>query len=249
MTPRPASRILAVAAVALAACGAGDAPRTFAVGEHRVSVRVPGGWEVREQGRAVRLRSAGVELVLQDLGPAGPLGIRREAERAQDLWRAGRVDEARWRLANVPLPPWRFANAVEERALRTMWFNLAGESSRALPYDAAAPRLVEVLAAVARLPERTLPELADAGLATLGHDERRDVKARAPVTVGGNEALDVETWTRLAHTSPRRYVFVRNDDFLLALYTATDADAGAVKTLVAVRDSLQFPPAAASDRR
>lgn len=248
MTARHGAWLVAVLA-ALAACGARDAPRTFVVGEHRVSVRIPAGAEVLDQGRQVRLRAAGGELVLQDMGPAGPLGIRREVERAQELWRTGRVDEARWRLAGVPLPSEIFAGPADERAFRATWRGLTSEASRTLAYDAIAPRFVEVLGAIAALPERALPELADAGLAVLGHDARRDVKARAPVSVGGNDALDVETWNRLAHTSPRRFVFVRNDDFLLALYTETDVDADAAKEFVAVRDSLQFPPAAASDRR
>lgn len=248
-TPR-AAWLLAASAAAFAACGAHDAPRTFAIGEHRVSARVPAGWEVLDQGRQVRLRGAGAELVLQDLGAAGPVGLRREVERAQDLWRAGRVDEARWRLYNVPLPEYLFATPEQARAFRDAWSGVTADAARALTGDEPARRFVAVMGAVAELREPTLPELARHGLAVLGHDERRDVRASEPVAVAGGDALDVQTWNRLAHTSPRRFVFVRNDDFLLVLYTAADADGDAATAFTAVRDSLQLlPAAAASDRR
>jgi hypothetical protein len=88
-----------------------------------------------------------------------------------------------------------------------------------------------------------LPDMnarADWGLKELDHDGRRDVKSRRVLAVDGREAMDVETWNRLSHTWPQRFLLVLNGDHLLALYTPRLADAETVKAYETIRDSLHF---------
>lgn len=88
--------------------------------------------------------------------------------------------------------------------------------------------------------DANLDELVDWGLAAIGHDQRRDVKSRRPVTLDGREAMDVETWHRLDHSNPQRIFFVRDDGDLLALHTAGMAFKDALAAFDAIRESLHF---------
>jgi hypothetical protein len=85
-----------------------------------------------------------------------------------------------------------------------------------------------------------LNSIVDWGLKGLDHDGRRDVKSRRVLAVDGREAQDVETWNRLSHTWPQRFLFVSNGGHLLALYTPRLADAETVKAYETIRDSLHF---------
>ena len=241
----------ALLAALLSGCGPREAPRAFEVGEHRGRLAVPAGWEALDHGKALRLRNGGGEIALQDLGPAGPQGIRREVERARDLWQAGRVEEARWRLRNVPVPPDLFASVAARDAFWSAWSGLSSDSAKDTPFGEIEAVFAEVLGHVDTMPLRDLRALADAGLAALGHDQRRDVRSREATKVGGRDALLVDTWNRLSHTGLQRLLFVPNDGYLFALYTAPQADAESAAAFDSVRASLQFAPvgAAASERR
>ena len=61
--------------------------------------------------------------------------------------------------------------------------------------------------------------------------------------MGGRDALDVDTWNRLSHANPQRFLFIAHDGYLLALYTARQADAEALSAFASVRDSLHFTAA------
>ena len=248
MSPRDSRLVVGLLLALLAGCDLREAPRAFELGEHRGQVRVPAGWTALDHGRQWRLRNREAALVLQDLGAAGPPGIRREVERARELWRRGGVDEARWRLRNVPVPRELFPTAAERETFWAAWSAFFGDPARVVPYAEIDSTFSDVLARVDALPPPDLPALADAGLKALGHDQRRDVKSRQALKVGGRDALDVETWNRLSHANPQRFLFIAHDGYLLALYTAGQADAEMLSAFASVRDSLHFA-AADSARR
>ena len=248
MRTRGSGLAVALLLALLAGCDSREAPRAFELGMHRGQVRVPAGWVALDQGRQWRLRKGEAELVLQDLGAAGPDGIRREVARARELWRAGHVEEARWRLRNVTVPRELFPTAVDREAFWATWSGFFGDPAKTAPYAAIEPTFSDALARVDALPAPDLPALADAGLKALGHDQRRDVKSRQSLMVGGRDALDVDTWNRLSHAHPQRFLFIAHDGYLLALYTARQADAEALSAFASVRDSLHFA-AADSARR
>ena len=83
-------------------------------------------------------------------------------------------------------------------------------------------------------------QLIDWALEELGHNQRREVKSRREVTIDGRKALDIETWQRLDHTNPQRFLFVIDDNDLLALYTEGMAFQDTLAAFDAIRDSLHF---------
>ena len=85
-----------------------------------------------------------------------------------------------------------------------------------------------------------LDALIEWGLQAVGHDRRREVRSRRPVTLDGREAIDIETWNRLDHTNPQRIFFVREADDLLALHTTGMARQDTLAAFAAIRDSLHF---------
>lgn len=248
MRTRGSRLAVALIVALLAACDSREAPRAFELGPHRGHVRVPSGWAALDHGRQWRLRKGEAELVLQDLGTAGPQGIRREVERARELWRAGRVEEARWRLRNVVVPRERFPTAGGREAFWAAWSAFFADPATVVPYADIDLAFSDVLARVDALPRPNLAELSDAGLTALGHDQRRDVKSRNALKVGGRDAVDVETWNRLSHASPQRFLFIAHDGYLLALYTPRQADAGTLEAFASVRDSLHFTVADSAHR-
>lgn len=250
MTFRGAASLIVALAIALLGCGARETPRAFEIGAHRGEVVVPAGWKVDDQGRAWRLRSGDAELVLRDLGPVGPEGIRREVDRAEVLWRTGRVEEAQWRLANVRVPNSLFATTAAREKFWSAWSKISANAAKERPYAQMRPAFEELATHVAAIPSRTLPELAEDGLAMLDHGPRRDVKSRQSTTVGGREAYDVVTWNRLTHAYVQRMVFVLDGGYLFALYTPREADAESMRALESVRASLVFAgPVVDSARR
>jgi len=93
-------------------------------------------------------------------------------------------------------------------------------------------------------PPRDLDELIDWGLAQVGagvgHDKRREVKSRRTVMLDGREAVNIETWYRLDHSSPQRILFVDDEGELLALHTERMALADSLAAFDTIRDSLHF---------
>jgi hypothetical protein len=85
--------------------------------------------------------------------------------------------------------------------------------------------------------------LADTDAIALGGtrvDQRREVKSRRAIKIDQREAMEIDTWNRLDHTWPQRYLFVRADDDLLVLSTPRLADDETVEAFERIRDSLHF---------
>ena len=61
------------------------------------------------------------------------------------------------------------------------------------------------------------------GLKNLKEGEQRDEASRTRLTVGGKDAVLVETWDRLSHNWPRRFLFVWSGQDFVVLYTMAGA--------------------------
>jgi len=83
-------------------------------------------------------------------------------------------------------------------------------------------------------------DLESGALARLSPDDRREVKSTRTLLVGNHDAREIETWNRLDHTWPQRYVFVRADEDVIALHTPRLADPATLKAFESIRDSLHF---------
>lgn len=219
--------------------------RAVAVGEHRLFVAVPSGWQVLDQGRQVVFRKAAAEseLVLSDLGAARPEGFRKEVLRARDLWRAGRESEARSRLREVPLRDKLFATRDDYDRLFAAWQALEG-----MPLDTTFANVNvlfdKFLHVIDSTQPPTLEAIADDTLPRIGHDEQRfELKSRQTTRVDGREAIAVDTWRSLTHTDLRRYLIVVNEGRVLVLRCERCSDPLINDGFDQVSESLHFAPA------
>ena len=80
----------------------------------------------------------------------------------------------------------------------------------------------------------------DALSAGVGHDQQREIKSRREVSIDGRSGTDIETWSRLDHGNPQRFLLIRDGDDLLALRTERMAFADTLAAFDAIRDSLHF---------
>jgi hypothetical protein len=248
LEPRPAVLILVglLSAVALG-CGPRPVRHVLTLGTERVSVATPAGWEIVDRGDAVILRKADMALRIETIGPVGPVGIRREVERARQLWRAGRAKDARWRLRTVRVPDALFATVAQREAFWAAWSEVSNEDADGRTTDVGFDHL---LANVELLGRMEPDALADAWLARDDPDRRRDVAARNHRTVDRRPAIVLDTWQRFDHTQRRRVALVFDDGYALALQTGQGSFgqgpfAPQVVVLELILTSLRFEPAAA----
>jgi hypothetical protein len=223
----------------VAGCGARNSAE-YTIGEQRVSVNIPAGWEAFDEGKQIRIHKAPADVVLRDLGAAGPKGYRHEVEQARELWRKGRGDEARARMHRMELPHDQLEARTDGNSFRDAWYGVV-EAPKEAAFAELSPWFETIVAGIDALPPPDLRAVADASLAKLGHDARRDVKSRITATIDGRDALDVETWNRLSHATPQRLLFVLNDGYLLAFYTGQGADTDAMTAFETMRAGLHFP--------
>jgi hypothetical protein len=195
----------------------------LAPGEHRITVAVPLGWSVANQGSEIRIRQGTIAdgeriIEIRDLGPAGLEGVRDEVERARDLWSSGRDLDARWRLRRIAVPREWFPTAIRRRDFWGAMDEVTG-APRGAGYDQVQDAFDALIDSVRAL---EAPPLDAAVASALGSIEdlknRREIGPRRLATIDGREAVVLETHYRLTHSDPRRYVVVRNGSRLLALW-------------------------------
>ena len=188
------------------------------IGVHHVSIVAGPDWRHVDQGRRHQLRRGEILLVLEDLGPVGREGIRREVERARDLCRRGREGEARTLMGQVPVPAEHFPSLDERQAFWRSWHEVSGAPA-GLDAAAMADRFDRLLDAITALRDRTAEEEVDGALRAMGEDQRRSVASQVVLRQEGREAVIVETWNRLSHEDRRRFALVRDAGYLLVLRT------------------------------
>jgi hypothetical protein len=231
----------------LAACAQPEPVRhSLTLGTERVSVATPEGWELVDRGDAVILRKADMDLRLETIGPVGPVGIRREVERARQLWSEGRDQDSRWRLRTVRVPDALFATPAQREAFWAAWHEVSDENAS---HGAIAAGFDHILASVAEMKPMDHDALADAWLAQVDPHRRREVASRRALTVDGRPAIVLDTWYRVDHTQPRRIALVFDDGYALALQTGQGAFgpgplAPQVVMVELLLGSLRFEPAA-----
>jgi len=217
---KPARGSIAIALV-LVAIGCGKPPErhVFTVGVHHVSTMTPVAWEVFNHGREILIRNGDHQVAMRDIGPVGPVGIRREVEAARELWRNGRDEDARWRLSTVPVPEDLFATVAARRAFWDDWSAIS--NAREHPSFAEVdPAFTRLLARIATLPKRTLDQLAEASLFEKDRDRRLlEIASRRHVAIDGRDVLIVDTWYKLTHGQRERAAFVLENGYLMTVRT------------------------------
>ena len=215
-------------------------PTVVTVGVHRVAFRVPDGWLHFDHGREQGFESGLLQMSIADLGPVDGLGYARAIEEAWDLWREGRLEDAREALGRIRLRA-AFASVEAWRAFRVHWDVVAQEGDVAPPgeLDEAYRSILET---VRGLPPPSLEDLAEAALVDLGHDQRRSVAERRPVLIDDRDGMWVDTWDRLSHDYRQRFLFVVSEGHLLVVHTDLGALSEMEEALDALAGSLVFRP-------
>ena len=229
--------LLAAAFLGLTGC----APRRveFEVGRHHVRFELPREWQAFERDQQLVLRRGASQIVIADLGPAGPAEIRHEVEDARALWSAGRSRDARWRMRSVAVPPHLFETEARRQAFWKAWARVSGASEDA-GFERVAAGFDEVLAIIAAVPVRDLDDLVQTSLADAAADRPYDVTARRAISIGGRDGLVVDTRDPRNHARERRLALVLNHGHLLALRTEWGDAKPMMTALDGVLESLQF---------
>ena len=267
MSRRRTAVVVVALAAALSACGRPDPPRDIEVGTHRVTARIPAGWEIFEQGQQALFKAPPLTdaqyreldrsgklphnplaaVRLRDFGPVLPEGLKREIGDIEDQWRAGRVAYARTKMQALETTRALLPGLFAQEDFRVAWAtNMTAPDDE--PYtDAVAANFATILSLLDATPPPTLGKLADWALPRLGHDGRRDIASRKLVSVGGREAEEIETWNRLSHTSSQRLLFMTDGGSLLVLHSEPASGEDNTRAYETIRASLQFTRAGAAD--
>jgi hypothetical protein len=200
-------------------------PRHYllAPGDHRIAIDVPRDWTVVSQGNEIRIRKGTIEkgvltIEIHDLGPAGLEGVRDEIQRARDLWIAGKDGDARWRLRRVMVSREWFPTATQ----RSNFWSELNDLTDAGPhtdFSEVEGNFIALLDSVRALEPLPFDAAVDQALGSVEDlKSRRQIGSRRSVTIDGHDSQVIETWYRLAHSDPRRYVVIRNRSRLLAIW-------------------------------
>ena len=209
------SAVLWLAVAALASCGQEPRAITVNVGEARVRLVVPRSFEHVDNGGRHEFRSGDAVITLEDEGIATPESLTSKFRAARQVLERGRDREAIERLADRDDPILAARARDELGAFWRDWNSVA--------YDPARRSPVHLMPALDQLIERAsgLPALDGRAYALFTvlqelDTTRYQIASISPVT-DSTAWWEARTWTRVAHTSPRRFVSRVVDGRLLLL--------------------------------
>ena len=223
-------------------------PLTLDVGAHRVIFEAPEGWQLIDRGAEQFFKRDLDQIFLNDAGAVTVDGFRREVERARDVFRGGDLEQAndilndlRWRSAFPSVDRWKaFAESLNRaRGL--------GDRRQHHDPDVVESAYTELLVQLAALPERDIATLAMEVLADFEPIDRRTVRDESPAVIDGRQAWQIDTWDRLNHIQPMRYVFVIDEGRFLVIRTGLGQLPDIEPPFEAVVTSLRFQRQAAAN--
>ena len=248
---RNAAALIAIGPGLLVVGCAGEAPQPLAleVGAHRVVIDAPQGWEHFDKGAEQFFKRGFNQIFLTDAGPAAIEGFRQDVERAREVFRDGNLEQAndilnalRWRSSFPSTDRWNSFHASLQQA--------RGIGSGREHHDpiAVESAYTELLVQLRALPQRDIATLAREMLADFEPVDRRTVRNENPMVIDGRQAWLIETWDRLNHIQPMRYVFVLSEGRFLVIRTGLGQLSEIEPSFEAVLASLRFEPPAAANQ-
>jgi hypothetical protein len=241
---RKALIVIVFVGLLVVSCG-GDPEPVYEVGEHRLMLAVPEGWEFAARGAARVLSLDGWSIVMRDVGVVDEKSVEKGALAARELWREGRYEDATARLEEVDLER-AVATDDQRKRLAEIWPQVAGGNAEAKPKDVekAYDRLLRL---IDDLPEVDLAELLDGMLWDLGEGRDRGVASQTYREVNGRRVLVVDTWTRLGHAAPQRFAFLQEDGRGLVVFTEKGDPVEMEEGFDTLLESIRFAPGPESD--
>jgi len=213
-------RALIVAIAILVGGCAEEAPVQLSlnVGAHALTLDAPEGWQHFEEEKEHLFKKEIAQIFLTDAGPVTVEGFKREVERARLVFQEVGIEQAndilndiRWRSSFPSVDRWQAFSTSLTQA-RGLW-------DRREHYDpfAVESAYTELLVQLETLPDRDITTLAVEVLADIEPLDRRTIHNQRPMLIDGRSALLVETWDRLNHVQPMRYIFVLNEGRFLII--------------------------------
>jgi hypothetical protein len=213
---RPSLATALALAALLAGCSPGPKPVVVDVGEVRVKLVPPRGWEHVDNGGRHEFRSGDVRMTLEDEGVATPESLAGRFRSARTELEAGRDREAIERLSERDDP---VLTARDRDVLATFW-----REWNSVAYDPTRRSPAQLTPVLDQLIERA-GELSPIDGRTYAmwtvvqelDTTRFQIAGIAPVTGDSSAWWLARTWTRVAHTFPRRFASRVVDGRLLLL--------------------------------
>jgi hypothetical protein len=193
---------VALAALLLAGCARGPAPITVNVGEARVHLQVPVGWEHVDNGGRHEFRNGDVRMTLEDEGIATPESLVTHIRGAHALLAEGRTREVIDRLSSREDPVLAARARHDMAGFWREWNAVAYDPTRrgGAPLAPALDQLAERAAALPPIDGHTY------ALFTVTQEldtSRQQVERIAPVTSDSSGWWVARTYRRVDHTNPR----------------------------------------------
>ncbi len=190
------------------------------VGVHNVAFDAPQGWQHIDEDTRHQFKNGLAQIFLNDSGPVSAEGFQREIERAREVYRRGELGRAndilnalRLRTSFPSVAHWKpFAESLNRAR------GLGTGRSRPDP-DIIERAYTEILVQIAALPKRDIETLAIEALAEYEPLDRRTISAQRAMIVDERSALLIDTWDRLNHIQPMRYIFVLSGGNFLIVRT------------------------------
>ncbi|MGI9265465.1 MAG: hypothetical protein ACR2QU_11095 [Gammaproteobacteria bacterium] len=207
-------RALIVAMAVLVSACAEEAPIQVSldVGAHAVTFDAPEAWQHFGDEKEHLFKKEIAQIFLTDAGPVTVQGFKQEVERARTVFREVGIEQAndilnaiRWRSSFPSIDRWETFSTSLTQA-RGLW-------DRREHYDpfAVESAYTELLVQLETLPDRDIDTLAVEVLADIEPLDRRTIRNQSPMLVDGRSALLIETWDRLNHIQPMRYIFILDE--------------------------------------
>lgn len=218
------------------------------VGVHNVAFDSPSGWQHHDEEAGHLFKNGLAQIFLNDTGPVTAEGFQREMERAREVYRRGELERAndilntlRLRTSFPSIDRWKpFAESLN----RARGFGTG--RSRPDP-DAIERAYTEILVQIASLPKRDIETLAIEALAEYEPLDRRTIAAQRAMIIDQRSALLIDTWDRLNHIQPMRYIFVLNEGNLLVVRTGLGTFSDIEPTYENLVASLRFQDVTATE--
>ena len=209
--------LLLLLALTVPACGRRSSPPVaLAVGEHRVRLATPRGWEHLDHGRAQLFRNGETELRLEDLGAATPHALAAEIRAARETWLTGRRRDAVARMRTLDGPVLAFLAWQRRADFWRPWSDVAYVPD---PVDSAAlgGAFDAMIDGAEALPEVSPDHLVEWVLERDDQAALREIARLDSLTIHDARWTSIETWSRLTHGDRHRTAFVLDGGDLLAL--------------------------------
>jgi hypothetical protein len=228
----------AVACVLLAGCAPAERPVSLSVGQVQVRLVPPRGWEHVDNGGRHEFRRGDMRMSLVDEGAATPEALASTFGEVRALLRSGREREAIQKLSDRGDPVLAARDRRTRESFWRDWNTVAYDPSKRTAFE-LEPALEALIARASELPPLDGQAFARWVVAKELDTLRYQIEGVAPAGEEGSSWWVARTWTRLAHTYPRRFAARAVQGRLLVLDSGSHMPAEGEAAFEALLESIR----------